>query len=91
MPTPCPMIVINADDGCDEMKELLTIALWDVSVLDKVNDFLKLGLPTFVPVKTNRVVTEGTDKIFTLYKLADPLHDLLLAVRTGNVQPEITK
>jgi len=67
------------------------VAARDVSVLDKINQFLELGLGSFVIAKTDRGVTEGAEKIFTLYKLADSLQVLLLATRTGEFNTEVTQ
>lgn len=84
-----PEIVLVVNDACEDMKELLTFAFRDVSMLDKVNKFLESGLSTFVVAKTDRLTTGDTEKILTLYKLADPLCVLLETARASNVQAEI--
>ena len=91
MTKPIPKIVLDVNDSVDEMKELLTLALRDVSMLNKINEFLKLGRSSFIVAKTDRVITDGIEKIFTLYKLADPLKVLLETTRTRNIQPEISQ
>jgi len=57
--TSIPKIVLDVDDAVEEMKELLILALRDVSVRNKVNEFLKLGLSSFVVAKADRVFTGG--------------------------------
>jgi len=82
---------MDVKDAVRDMKELLTLAARDVSVLNKVNQFLELGLGSFVVAKTERVFAEGTQKILTLYKIADPLHVLLMASRAGDFNAKIAE